>query len=159
MGALAEGASLVLDPTIVRWSGASAEQLRHLVHRAAAELRRRARLYRGSQPPLDVRGRTVVLVDEGIATGGTLRAAVRGARRRGATRVIVAAPVATVDAAEVLRAEADDVVCLSTPQQLVAVGAWYEDFRQVTEDEVVEILGEARRRVAVRGLGKASAGR
>ena len=146
MGAIAEGAALVLDPALVKWSGAGPREVRALVHRKAAEIRRRARLYRGDQPPPDVAGKTVILVDDGIATGNTLTAAVRGARRRGAARVVIAAPVAAAEAAGNLRAVADEVVCLSTPEQLISVSAWYQDFRQLGDDEVVQILAEARRR-------------
>jgi predicted phosphoribosyltransferase/dienelactone hydrolase len=153
MGAIAEGAAIVLDPALVRWSGASPRELRALVHRKAAEIRRRAKLYRGDVAPLDVRGKTVILVDDGIATGGTLRAAIHGARRRGAARVVVAVPVASADAAEALRHEADELMCLATPTRLIAVSAWYTDFRQVDDDEVMHILAEARRR----GTGSAQA--
>lgn len=147
MGALAEGAALVLDPSIVKWSGATPADLRSIVHRKAAEIRRRAQLVRGNTPPLDVRGKTVILVDDGIATGKTLRAAILGARKRGATRVIVAAPVAAAEAVESLRAQADELVCLATPRHINSVGAWYQDFRQPLEQDVLEILADARGRV------------
>jgi predicted phosphoribosyltransferase len=148
MGALAEGAALVLDSRTVKWSGASEDELRSIVHRKAAEIRRRASLYRGAIPPQDVRGKTVILVDDGIATGGTLRAAIRGARRRGAARVIVAAPIAAAEAVEALRREADAVVCIAAPKHLISVGAWYQDFRQVPDTDVLDILEAARRPVA-----------
>ena len=150
MGTLAEGAALVLDPTSVRWSGVTAEELRAIVHRQADEIRRRARLYRGHAPAPDVRGKTVILVDDGIATGGGLCAAVRGARRRGAARVLVAAPVAAAEAIEAIEREADELVCLSTPRHLVSIGAWYQDFRQPPEQDVVALLDDARVRFAHR---------
>lgn len=156
MGAIAEGAALVLDPTIVKWSGATPGDLQELVHAKSAEIRRRAQLYRGNAPTVDVHGKTVILVDDGIATGGTLRAAIRGARKRGAARVIVAAPVAADEATAGLRAEADELVTLATPRHLNAVGAWYQDFRQLPEQEVIEILAAARARC--RGGGKVRAG-
>jgi predicted phosphoribosyltransferase len=148
MGALAEGAALVLDARIVRWSGATPADVQSIVHRKAAEIRRRAQLYRGNAAAADVHGKTVILVDDGIATGGTLRAAIRGARKRGATRVIVAAPVAAAEAAHILDAEADELVCLARPRHLNAVGAWYQDFRQLPEQEVLTILADARDRIA-----------
>jgi putative phosphoribosyl transferase len=123
--------------------------VRALVHRKAAEIRRRAKAYRGAQGvALDVRGKVVVLVDDGVATGSVmmLRAAIRGARRRGAARVVVAAPVAAAEAAIELRGEADEVVALHTPEHVVAVAAWYQVFPQVAEDEVLNVLTEARRR-------------
>jgi predicted phosphoribosyltransferase len=147
MGALAEGAALVLDPTIVKWSGATPGDVQSIVHRKAEEIRRRAQLYRGAAPALDVHGKTVILVDDGIATGNALRAAIRGARKRGAIRVIVAAPVAAADAVQILKAEADDVVCLATPRHLNAVGAWYQDFRALSQEDVNAILAAARDRM------------
>jgi putative phosphoribosyl transferase len=146
MGALAEGAALVLNPTVVKWSGASPDELKSIVHRKADEIRRRAQLYRGDTPAVDCAHKTVILVDDGIATGKTLRAAIRGARKRGAARVIVAAPVAAAEAIESLTAEADELVCLATPRHLNAIGAWYQDFRQVGDQDVLEILAAARDR-------------
>jgi putative phosphoribosyl transferase len=157
MGALAEGAALVLDPTIIRWSGATPHDVKDIVHRKAIEIRRRAQLYRGDAPAPDIHGKQVILVDDGVATGGTLRAAIRGARKRGAARVIVAAPVAAAEAVDILKAEADDLVCLATPRHLNAVGAWYQDFRQLAEYEVIEILAAARDRVLDRGKVRAGA--
>jgi predicted phosphoribosyltransferase len=153
MGALAEGAALVLDPAIVRWSGSAPSEILELVHRKGTELRRRARQYRGDHAPVDVRGRTAILVDDGIATPTVLRAAIRGARKRGAARVVVAAPVAAAEAIATLRLEADEVVCLALPHHLIAVGAWYEDFHAVGEHEVLDILHAAHEREPSRRAG------
>jgi len=144
MGALAEGAALVLDPALVRWSGAPPGEILDLVHRKGAELRRRAKQFRGDHPPPDVHGRTAILVDEGIATPNVLRAAIRGARKRGAARVVVAAPVAASDAVAALRLDVDEVVCIALPHQLVAVGAWYEHFPAVGGQQVADILARSR---------------
>jgi predicted phosphoribosyltransferase/dienelactone hydrolase len=152
MGAIAEGAAIVLDPGNLRWSGASARELLAIVHRKAREIRRRARQLRGDHPPLEVRGKTAILVDDVIATAGTLRAAIRGAHRRGATRVVVAAPVAAEEAVVALRLEADEVVALAVPQRLIALAAWYREHHSVGDSEVVEILAEARRRYEERAL-------
>lgn len=157
MGALAEGAALVLDRTLVKWSGATTDDVRSIVHRKAAEIRRRALLYRGDAPAIDVHGKTVILVVDGVATGGTLTAAVRGARKRGAARVIVAAPVAAAAAVATLEAEADELVCLATPRHLNAVGAWYQAVRPVSDHDVVRILVAARERASERGKLRAGA--
>ncbi len=148
MGALAEGAALLLDDSTVRWSGATPDELLGIVHQKAAEIRRHAQLYRGDSSPPDVHGKTVILVDDGISTGGTLRAAVRGARKRGAAWVVVAAPVASAEAAAALRREADEVVCLSLPQNLMSVSAWYQDFHPLSESDVLDVLREAQRRTS-----------
>jgi predicted phosphoribosyltransferase/dienelactone hydrolase len=152
MAAIAEGAALVLDPGLVKWSGASGRELRALVHQRAAEIRRRAKAYRGERGAVDVRGRTVVLVEEGIATGNVmmLRATIRGARRRGAARVVVACPVASQEAVAELRREADELVVPYTPAHVIAIAAWYQTFPGVTEDEVLHVLAEARLRDGAR---------
>jgi predicted phosphoribosyltransferase len=155
MGALAEGAALVLDATNIKWSGATPEDLRKIVHGKAEEIRRRAKMYRNGEDALDVRGKTVILVDEGVATAGALRAAIRGARKRGASRVVVAAPVIAAEAVDALKREADEVVCLATPRHLIAVGAWYQDFRKPGLDDVVAILTSARERFAARRVERA----
>jgi putative phosphoribosyl transferase len=146
MGALAEGAALVLDPVLVRWSGATQTEIQQLVHRKAAEIRRRAQLYRGDGPPPDVRDKVVILVDDGITTGGNLRAAIKGARRRGAARVVIATPVAAAEAVELLQGDVDELVALATPRHMIAVSGWYQDYRAVAESEVRSVLAAARER-------------
>jgi len=108
--------------------------------RELAELERRERAYRAGRPPLDLAGTRVVIVDDGIATGATALVAVRAARALGAAHVVVAAPVAASDAVEALRTAADDVVVLSVPERFWAVGEWYDDFRQTSDEEVVRLL-------------------
>jgi predicted phosphoribosyltransferase len=110
------------------------------------ELERRERLYRGDRPPPDVRGKTVILVDDGLATGSTMLAAVRALRQQGPARIVVAVPVASPDTCELLKAYVDEVVCAATPEPFYAVGHWYEDFSQTTDEEVKELLGGARQR-------------
>jgi len=149
MGALAEGAALVLDSTSVKWSGATPEDLRRIVHAKAAEIRRRARIYRGDAV-LDVAGKTVILVEEGVATAAALRAAIRGARKRRAAKVVVAAPVIATEALDSLQVEADEVVCLATPRHLISIGGWYQELRRIPEEDVVAILEAARQRLAKR---------
>ena len=106
------------------------------------ELARRERLYRGDRPPPDVAGRTVILVDDGLATGATMRAAIRALRPQHPARIVVAVPTASPDTCEALKAEADDVICAITPEPFFAVGHWYEDFAQTTDDEVRELLAQ-----------------
>jgi predicted phosphoribosyltransferase len=109
------------------------------------ELERREHLYRGDRPPPDVRGRTVILVDDGLATGATMLAAVRALRRQGAGRIVVAVPIASPDTCAQLGDEADDIVCAVTPEPFHAVGLWYEDFSQTTDDEVRDLLARSTR--------------
>lgn len=108
--------------------------------REQAELDRRERRYRPGRPPLDLHGRTAVVVDDGLATGATARAAVQVARHLGAARVVVAVPVGSEQAFDLLKPEADQVVCLQLPPEFGAVGAYYDDFHEVSDDEVTEAL-------------------
>ncbi len=109
------------------------------------ELERRERLYRDDRPPPDVKGRTVILIDDGLATGSTMRAAVEALRREGARKIVVAVPVAPPETCEALRAEVDDIICAVTPEPFRAVGVWYSDFSETGDDEVREILVRAER--------------
>ena len=140
MGAVATGGVRVLNDEIVRGLGISDHEIDTVVARELHELARRARLYRGDRPPPDVAGRTVILVDDGLATGATMRAAVAALRQRQPARIVIAVPTASPDTSEALKAEADDVVCAMTPEPFFAVGHWYEDFTQTTDDEVRELL-------------------
>jgi predicted phosphoribosyltransferase len=140
MGAVATGDVRVLNDEIVRGLGISGHQIDAVVERELPELGRRERLYRGGRPPPDVVGRTVILVDDGLATGATMRAAVEALRQQQPARIVVAVPTASPDTCEALKAEADDVVCAMTPEPFFAVGHWYDDFTQTTDEEVRELL-------------------
>ena len=142
MGAVATAGVRVLNDDIVRGLGISEHEIDAAVARELQELARRERLYRGDRPSPDVAGRTVILVDDGLATGATMRAAVAALReqQQQPTRIVVAVPTASPDTCEVLKAEADDVVCAMTPEPFFAVGHWYEDFTQTTDNEVRELL-------------------
>ena len=140
MGAVATGGVRVLNDEIVRGLGISEHEIDAVVARELRELSRRDRLYRGDRPPSDVAGRTVILVDDGLATGATMRAAVQALRQQQPGRIVAAVPTASPDTCQVLKAEADDVVCAMTPEPFFAVGHWYEDFTQTTDDEVRELL-------------------
>ncbi len=141
MGAIGEGGVRVIDPEMVRRAGVSPGELAAVEQHERAELERRARRFRGDRPPLQLAGRTVIIVDDGVATGGTARAAVRVARAHGATRVVVAVPVAAPEALRELASVSDDVVALETPESMRAIGYWYDDFTQTSDDDVVAILG------------------
>ena len=145
MGAIAEGPAVVLDRATVRLLGVTSAQLLGVARREMAEIRRRVERFRGDRPLPELRGRTVILVDDGIATGGTMRAAIRAVRKREPARLVVAAPVAAPDIVDALRREVDEVVCLHQPEDLYAIGLWYEDFRQVSNEEVGRILERAAR--------------
>ncbi|MFU8873368.1 phosphoribosyltransferase [Micromonospora sp. SL4-19] len=137
-GALGPGGVQVLNEMVANRLGESDKA--EVRQREQAELERRERLYRAGRPPLDLTGRTAVIADDGLATGATARAAVQVARHLGAARVVVAVPVGSDQAYEMLAAEADQVVILETPPDFMAVGAYYEDFHEVSDDEVTETL-------------------
>lgn len=147
-GAVAEGGIRVLDAELVKRCRLRPEEIERMSERAEQEIERQRPLYRGARPAAEVKGRTVIVVDDGLATGSTMLAAVRALRAKGAARVVVAAPVAPPSTCEALRAVADEVVCLETPEPFVSVGSWYEDFRQVEDEEVRTALEAAAGRPA-----------
>jgi putative phosphoribosyl transferase len=142
-GAISSGDVLVFNDEVLRMLDLSPREIDEVVERERAELARREQLYRGGRPSLPVDGRTVVLVDDGIATGSTVRAGLRALATRGASRTIVACPVAPPETVERLLREADDVICLQMPPNLGAIGLWYEDFSPVTDEEVQRLLAAA----------------
>lgn len=144
IGAVAEDGTRVIDHEAIAGLGINGGVLESIVERETAELRRRVDLYRGERPPLELAGRTAILVDDGIATGVTDAAALRAARHRDPGRLVLAVPVCAPDSIERLRPEADEVVCLHAPRLFYGVGQWYRDFSQVTDEEVVAVLEELR---------------
>ena len=144
LGAVAPGVR-VLDARMVRSLGVSDAYLEREIAEEETEILRRSDAYRRGRPPADLRGATAVVVDDGVATGGTAVAALRWARAQGADRVVLAVGVSPADSLERLRGEADEVVCLATPRPFHAVGQWYRDFPQVGDERVVALLEEARR--------------
>lgn len=148
VGAVAEGDFVYLERANVAAVGLGKTQLEDVVELKRAEVRDRVARFRGSRPRPELSGRTVILVDDGIATGGTVRAAVRSIRAEGPSRIVLAVPVAAPQTVQELRAEVDDVVCLVEPPQMWAIGMWYEDFTQVSDDEVLHILAHAAARPA-----------
>jgi putative phosphoribosyl transferase len=141
IGALGEDGTVILDRGTVGALSVRRAEIEAIVEREAAELERRRQLYRGARPPVDVSGREVVLVDDGIATGVTTIAAAQMLRERGATRVLTAVPVCPATAVGYLREQLRELICLSSPPRFGGVGAWYDDFTQTTDDEVIELLG------------------
>jgi putative phosphoribosyl transferase len=140
VGALAQGGVHMLNERAVQTLGLCEGDLRAVVTRAQRELDERLERYRREREPIDLNGRTAILVDDGLATGSSASAAVESLREQGATRVILAVPVASPESAEALRRRADEVVCVETPADLWAVGMWYEDFRPTTDEEVTALL-------------------
>ncbi len=143
MGAIASGGVRVLNEEVVEVTGVPREVIDRVAAEEKRELERREREYRGDRPPPEVEGRTVILVDDGVATGSTLRAAVQALRTRHPARVVVAIPTAPRSACEMLRREADEVVCLTSPEPFFAISPSYRNFPQLSDDEVREILRRA----------------
>jgi len=143
MGAIASGGARVMNDALVRQLGVSEASIEHVARVEGEELTRRERAFRGTRPPLDVAGLAVIVVDDGIATGATMRSAVTSLKAAGAANVVAAVPVAAEDAVHLLRAEADEVVCLATPEPFLSVGQWYEEFGQTSDDEVRAALRAA----------------
>ena len=146
IGAVVDGASpqLVLNQEIVEQLAVSPEYIRAETQRQLAEIERRRAAYCGDRQPIEIEGRTVIVVDDGIATGGTMKAALRGIRKSAPARLILAVPVAPPATIRELQTECDEAVCLATPEPFGAVGAFYRDFRQTSDGEVVTLLDEAR---------------
>lgn len=144
IGAVAQGGVLVLNERIVRSLKLTQEHVRRAAEGEFGEVRRRLRLLRGDRPEPEVRGRTVILVDDGLATGATARAAILALRGRNPRRLVLAVPVCPPHTADVLRTEVDEIVVLATPPDFYAVGSYYEDFEQVADDEVIRLLELAR---------------
>lgn len=140
IGAVAEDGTRLIDAEAVAGLGINGGVLDSIIARETAELRRRVAAYRDERPPLELKGRTVIVVDDGIATGVTDTAALRALRRREPRRMVLAVPVCAADTIRRLRGEADAVVCLLVPPVLYGVGQWYRDFSQVSDEQVVSML-------------------
>ena len=143
MGAIASGGVRVLNRDVLSYVPISQKTIDAVSAREEQELQRRERSYRGSRPPLQLRGRTVVIVDDGLATGSTMRAAIAAVRKMEPQAIVVAVPVAAPQTCEEFRKEVDEMVCLRTPDPFQAVGLWYDDFSQTTDEEVRDLIERA----------------
>jgi predicted phosphoribosyltransferase len=143
MGAIASGGTRVLNDSVVRGLDIPQRAIDRVARDEQAELERREREYRGERPPPQVAGRTVILVDDGLATGASMRAAAAALRRLGPGRIVIAVPAAAPETCEDFRREVDEIVCALTPDPFYAVGVWYEDFSATSDEEVRDLLARA----------------
>jgi putative phosphoribosyl transferase len=150
LGAIASGGVRVLNDDVIHMLGISEEEINRVAAHEQREVERRERLYRGDRPASEVGGRTVILVDDGIATGATMRAAVAAVRQQQPARIVIAVPAAAAAACEEFAAEVDELVCVLRPEAFFAVGFWYEHFAQTSDEEVRDLL----ERVADEQAGK-----
>jgi len=150
IGAVASGGVRVLNEPVIRALGIPKSTIDVVTTMESREVERRERAYRAGRPALDVAGRVAILVDDGLATGSTMRAAVAGMRQKEPRRIVIGVPIAAPTTCEELAPEVDDIVCTVTPESFFAVGQWYEDFSQTSDDEVRELLERAAREHASR---------
>lgn len=141
LGAMASGDIIFLNPEVVETLNISEEVVRQVIDKELQELKRREKLYRGEKSFPDLANQTVILVDDGLATGASMRVAIRAVRQKKPAAVVVAVPVGADSACAELRKEADEVICVLTPRHFQSVGGWYEDFSQTTDEEVRKLLG------------------
>jgi putative phosphoribosyl transferase len=144
IGAVAETGAVVLNEEIISMGQVSKDYIDRESEEKKKEIERRKELYRGGADIPDMKGKTVIVVDDGVATGATMKSAISAVKAEGPGRTVVALPVASVEARESIGAMVDEMLCLQAPPDFMAVGAYYEDFRQVTDDEVVEMLGRSK---------------
>ena len=156
MGAIASGGVRVINEDLVRQLQIPGEVIDAVAAEEQRELERREHVYRDDRSPPDVKGRIVILIDDGLATGSTMRAAAAALRKQGPARIVVAVPVSAAETCDEFREEVDEVVCAVTPEPFRGVGLWYKDFSQTTDEEVRELLERARQSVAPRAIGQAA---
>lgn len=143
MGAIATGGARVLNEDVIRYLSVPPEVIDAVAHAEQIELERREQAYRGERPTPDLHGKQVILVDDGLATGSSMRAAIGAVRTQSPARIIVAVPVAARETCEELKREVEELVCLRTPEPFSAVGLWYDDFSQTSDEEVRDLLQRA----------------
>lgn len=143
MGAISSGGTRFLQEDVVRSYGISERVIDTVAQGELLELERREKLYRAGRPPLELAKRVVILVDDGLATGSTMKAAALAVRKANPAKIIVAVPVGAAESFEKLRSDVDDIICLRTPEPFYAVGTWYENFTQTSDDDVIRLLDDA----------------
>ena len=158
MGAIASGGVRVLNQAVIRALGLSQADVTDVIRREEQELRRREEQFRGNRPPLDLKGKTVIVVDDGLATGATMWAAITAVRQQQPAKIVMAVPVADPSGCESFRQIADEVVCAITAEPLHAVGLWYQEFPQLTDEEVRDLLARAEQMVPSPARGAAQGG-
>jgi putative phosphoribosyl transferase len=144
MGAIASGGTRVLNERTIEYLRIPEEIIEAVAEREQRELERREREYRGSKPPVNVAGKTVIVIDDGLATGASMRAAAVALRRMEPAKIVVAVPVAADETCHTFRSEVDTIVCAITPEPFYGVGMWYRDFSQTTDDEVRDLLNKSK---------------
>jgi putative phosphoribosyl transferase len=149
MGAIASGGVRIMNPDVVRKLGITEEVIESVAQVEERELARREVHYRGNREPLNLENKTVILVDDGLATGASMRAAVAALRLHHPGKIVVAVPVGAAETCRLLQTEADEVVCGIAPEEFVAVGKWYSDFRQTSDEEVISLLNSASHRAKI----------
>jgi putative phosphoribosyl transferase len=148
IGAMTEDGTIILDKQLVSHLGVSQDYIRAESERQKNEIERRLRLYRGAEPYPNLRGKDVIIVDDGIATGSTMKAALASVKNRGAKKVIVAVPVGPPSTIDELKNQADEVICPYTPEYFQALGQFYVDFEQTTDEEVIQLLKQSKHRIS-----------
>jgi predicted phosphoribosyltransferase len=153
MGAIASGGIQIVNEDALRANNIDQRTLEAVVARETQELLRRERIYRATRPPVELQDQLVILVDDGLATGASMMAAVHAVRRKNPSRIVVAVPVAPPETAEALRSEVDELVCPLTPEWMMSIGNWYMDFSQTSDEEVIDLLQRAWQRESKPGQG------
>ena len=156
MGAIASGDVRVINDEVVRYLRIPEAVINRVAENEQQELERRERTYRGDRPPPDVKGRAAILIDDGLATGSTMRAAAAALRKQEPAHIVIAVPVSSPETCDEFRGEVDEIVCAVTPEPFRGVGMWYKDFSQTTDDEVSDLLERARQDVAPLAIRQAA---
>lgn len=146
MGAIASGGVRVLNQELLHQSHISDERVESVAQEEGKELERQERLYRNGRPAAVLKHKTIILIDDGLATGATMRAAVNAIKEQNPKQIIIAVPVATPSMCQELESEVDEIICLKTPEPFISVGTWFDDFSQTTDEEVIQLLSRAKKR-------------